>query len=120
MAGRRRKKSLKKLIDDAVNAAERRSTTVGKPILKEIDELVWHEDEIVIYSADMADLPGKVYRTMGAGLKRRGFRITKQKEVELRGERLVYVNRYIVEGEGAGEEAMVYAKLKGLSIVETA
>lgn len=116
---RKGKKSLKKLLDDAVEAAEHRSMTIGPPLLEELDELVWHEDEIVIFSPTMVDLPGKVYRKVGAGLRRRGFHITKQREVELRKDQLMYVSRYIVEGEGVGEEAAVYAKLHDLTIVET-
>jgi hypothetical protein len=119
LVGKRRgRKSLKKLLDDAVEAAEERSTTVGAPLLEELDELIWHEDEIVVYSPTMVDLPGKVYRVMGAGLRRRGFTVTKQREVELRNDRLMYVNRYIIEGDGVGEEATVYAKLHDMSIVE--
>lgn len=121
MASRnRRRKSLKKLIDDAVEAAEGRSTTLGQPLLEELEDLVWHEDEIVVYSPNLVDLPGKVYREIGAGLKRRGFRVKRQREVELRKDRLMYVSRYLVEGEGVGEEAIVYAKLHHLAIVETA
>jgi len=115
---RRARKSLKKLLEDATEAAEQRSTTIGQPLLEEIDELVWHEDEIVVFSPMMVDLPGKVYRAVGAGLRRRGFKVTKQKEVELRKDRLLYVNRYIIEGDGVGEEASIYARLHDLTIVE--
>lgn len=121
MAGRHeRRKSLKKLIDDATEAAEERSTTLGQPLLEELDDLVWHEDEIVIYSPSLVDLPGSVYRHIGTGLRRRGFKIKRQREVELRKDRLMYVTRYLVEGEGVGEEAVVYARLHHLAIIETA
>jgi hypothetical protein len=117
---RRRRKSLKKLIDDAAQAAEGRSTTVGQPLLEELEDLVWHEDEIVIFSPNLVDLPGCVYRDIGTGLKRRGFKIRRQREVELRKDRLMYVTRYLVEGEGVGEEAVIYARLHHLAVVETA
>jgi hypothetical protein len=117
---RRRRKSLKKLIDDAAQAAEGRSTTVGQPLLEELEDLVWHEDEIVVFSPNLVDLPGSVYRDIGSGLKRRGFKIRRQREVELRKDRLMYVTRYLVEGEGVGEEAIIYAKLHHLAVVETA
>jgi len=115
-----RRKSLKKLIDDATEAAEGRSTTLGQPLLEELDDLVWHEDEIVIFSPNLVDLPNSVYRQIGTGLRRRGFKIKRQREVELRKDRLMYVTRYLVEGEGVGEEAVVYAKLHHLAIIETA
>ena len=118
VAKRRGRKSLKKLLDDAAEAAEARSTTLGPPLLQELDEVIWHEDEIILFSPTIVDLPGKVYRAMSAGLKRRGFQVTKQREVELRNDRLMLVNRYIVEGEGAGEEAIIYARLHDLAIVE--
>jgi hypothetical protein len=111
---------LKRLIDEAAEAAEGRSTTVGQPLLEELEDLVWHEDEIVIFSQDLVDLPGRVYRDIGSGLKRRGFKVKRQREVELRKDRLMYVTRYLVEGEGVGEEAIIYAKLNHLAVVETA
>lgn len=117
---RRRRKSLKKLIDEAAEAAEGRSTTVGQPLLEELEDLVWHEDEIVVFSQDLVDLPGRVYRDIGSGLKRRGFKVKRQREVELRKDRLMYVTRYLVEGDGVGEEAIIYAKLHHLAVVETA
>jgi len=117
---RRKRKSLKRLIDEAAEAAEGRSTTVGQPLLEELEDLVWHEDEIVIFSKDLVDLPGSVYRDIGSGLKRRGFKVKRQREVELRKDRLMYVIRYLVEGEGVGEEAIIYAKLHHLAVVETA
>lgn len=116
----RRHKSLKKLIDDATEAAEGRSTTVGEPLLEELEDLVWHEDEIVVFSPDLVDLPGRVYREIGSALRRRGFKIKRQREVELRKDRLMYVTRYLVEGEGVGDEAIVYAKLHHLAVIETA
>lgn len=117
---RRTRKSLKKLIDDATEAAEGRSTTVGQPLLEELEDLVWHEDEIVVFSPDLVDLPGRVYRDIGAGLRRRGFKVKRQREVELRKDRLMYVTRYLVEGEGVGEEAIIYARLHNLSVIEAA
>ncbi len=121
MTERRRKhKSLKKLIDDAAEAAEGRSTTVGQPLLEELEDLVWHENEIVVFSSNLVDLPGHVYKDIGSGLRRRGFRIKRQREVELRKDRLMHVTRYLVEGEGVGEEAVVYAKLHHLAVIETA
>jgi hypothetical protein len=115
----RRRKSLKRLLDDAAEAAEGRSTTLGQPLLEELEDLVWHEDEIVVYSQSLVDLPGKVYREIGSVLRRRGFKIKKQREVELRQDRLMYVSRYLVEGEGVGEEAVIYARLHHLAIIET-
>jgi hypothetical protein len=116
---RRAKKSLKKLIDDAASAADLRAMTVGMPLMEELNELVWHEDEIIIFSPTLVDLPGKVYKTMSAGLRRRGFKVKKQREVELRKDRLVSVYRYLIEGEGAAEEAAICAKLNNLSIIES-
>jgi len=66
----------------------------------------------------MVDLPEKVYKKMGAVLRRRGLKIKKQKEVELRGDRLISVNRYLIEGDGVGEEATLYARLNRLRIVK--
>lgn len=119
MSKRRVKKSLKKLIDDASEAADRRAMTVGTPMMEELNDLVWHENEIVIFSPILVDLPGKVYKMMESGLKRRGFMIRKQREVELRKDRLTFVNRYLVEGEGVAEEAAIYAKFNNLEIVES-
>ncbi len=116
---RNSKKSLKKLIDEAMEAAEGRETTIGSQLIEALDDVVWHEDEIVIFSETIVDIPGKLYRVMARGLRRRGFRVRKQKEVELRGDRLVSVYRYLVEGEGAAEEAAVCARLNNLSIVES-
>jgi hypothetical protein len=87
-------------------------------LLQELDEVIWHEDEIVVFSPTLVDLPGKVYQAMSAGLKRRGFQVTKQREVELRKDRMMVVNRYLVEGDGVGEEAAIYARLHDLAIVE--
>jgi hypothetical protein len=117
---REKRKSLKKLIDDATEAAEGRSTAIGQPLLEELEDLVWHEDEIVIFSPNLVDLPGNIYRQIGSGLRRRGFKIKRQREVELRKDRLMYVTRYLVEGEGVGDEAIIYAKLHHLSVIETA
>jgi len=113
------KKSLKRLIDEAMEAAENRETTLGAQLSEALDDVVWHEDEIVIFSETLVDIPGKLYRAMARGLRRRGFRVRKQKEVELRKDRLVSVYRYLIEGEGVAEEAAVSAKLNGMSIVES-
>ncbi len=113
------KKSLKRLIDEAMEAAENRETTLGSQLIEALDDVVWHEDEIVIFSETLVDIPGKLYRAMARGLRRRGFRVRKQKEVELRKDRLVSVYRYLIEGEGVAEEAAVSAKLNGMSIVES-
>jgi len=115
---RRGRRSIKRLLDDAVEAAEHRTTTIGSPLREELYECFRYEDEIVLYSPTMVDLPARVFKAMGAGLRRRGLKVTKQKEVELRNDRLVYVNRYLVEGEGVGEEATIYARLNRLRIVE--
>ncbi len=113
------KKSLKKLIDEAMEAAASRETTIGSQLIEALDDVIWHEDEIVIFSETLVDIPGKLYRVMSRGLKRRGFRVRKQKEVELRGDRLVSVYRYLIEGDGVAEEAAVCARLNNLSIVES-
>lgn len=118
MPKRKPRKSLKKIIDEAEEEAEKRELSLGRPLVEEIDDLVWHEDEIVIYSPTMIDLPAKVFKMMAGGLKRRGFKVYRQKGVELRNDRLVKTDRYIVEGEGAAEEAAICAKLNNLSIVE--
>ncbi len=118
MPRRKAKKSLKKIIDEAAEEADGRELSLGRPMLEEINELVWHEDEIVVYSPTMIDLPAKIFNMMASGLKRRGFKVYKQKGVELRKDRLVKTDRYIVEGEGAAEEAAICAKLNNLSIVE--
>lgn len=119
MARRRHKKSLKRIIDEAAREADKRITSLGPPLLEELQELVWHEDEIVIFSPSLVDLPCKVFKMMANGLRRRGFQIRKQKAIELRNDRLIYVDRYLVEGEGAAEEAAVFAKMNDLSIVES-
>lgn len=118
MPQRKAKKSLKKIIDEAAEEAEQREISVGRSVQEELEDLVWHEDEIVIYSPTMIDLPAKVYRMMAGGLRRRGFKIHRQRGIELRNDRLVKADRYLVEGEGAAEEAAVCAKLNNLSIVE--
>ncbi|MDI9644607.1 MAG: hypothetical protein QFX35_05250 [Candidatus Verstraetearchaeota archaeon] len=118
MPRRKAKKSLKRIIDEAAEEAAKRELSVGKPVLEELEEVVWHEDEIVIYSPTMIDLPAKVYKMMAGGLKRRGFKVHRQKGVELRNDRLVDADRYIVEGEGAAEEAAICARMNNLSIVE--
>ncbi len=115
-----RRKSLKKIIDDAAEAAEQRSMAIGQPLLEELEDLVWHENEIVVFSPNLVDLPGNVYRQIGTGLRRRGFKIKKQREVELRRDRLMYVTRYLVEGEGVGDEAIIYARLNNLPVTEAA
>jgi hypothetical protein len=117
--GRRRgRRSIKRILDDAVEAAEQRITTIGPPLREELYECFRYEDELVFYSPSMVDLPEKVYKKMGAVLRRRGLKIKKQKEVELRGDRLVSVNRYLIEGDGVGEEATLYARLNHLRIVK--
>ncbi len=118
MVRRRGRKSLKKLIDDAMSAADQRITTIGPSLRDELSECFRHEDEILIYSHNMADLPAKVYKAMHLGLRRRGLKITIQKAIELRNDRLESVDRYLVEGEGIGEEAEVYARLNSLRIVK--
>ena len=118
MVRRRGRRSIKRLLDDALEAAEQRTTTIGSPLREELYECFRYEDEIVLYSPTMVDLPARVYKAMGSGLRRRGLKVTKQKEVELRNDRLVCVNRYLVEGVGVGEEATIYARLNGLRIVE--
>jgi hypothetical protein len=117
--GRRRgRKSIKRILDDAIEAAEQRVTTIGSPLREELYECFRYEDEIVFYSPRMVDLPEKVYKKMGNVLRKRGLIVKKQKEVELRGDRLVSVNRYLIEGDGVGEEATLYARLNHLRIVK--
>jgi hypothetical protein len=119
LLGRRRgRRSIKSLLDDAAKAAEQRITTIGYPLREELYECFRYEDEIVIYSPNMVDLPAKVYKKMGVVLRKRGLKIKKQREVELRGDRLMSVNRYLIEGEGVGEEAILYARLNGLKTVK--
>lgn len=119
MAKRKGRKSLKKILEEAVEEAELRPTTLSQQLFEELDGFFWRENEIVIWSPAMIDLPAKVYRTLATGLRHRGFQITRQKGVELRKNRLMSVNRYIIEGDGLGEEAAIYATLHGLTIVET-
>ena len=114
-----RKSSLKKILEEAADEAEQRPTTISQQLFDELDGFFWRKDEIVIWSPTMIDLPAEVYRKVGNGLRERGFRITRQKGVELRNDKLVTVNRYIVEGDGLGEEAAIYAAIHGLMIVET-
>ncbi|MEM2128876.1 MAG: hypothetical protein QXN86_04370, partial [Candidatus Methanomethylicaceae archaeon] len=118
LARRRGRKSLKKLIDDAMNAADNRITTISPNLREELQDCFRYEDEIIVYSQNLVDLPGKVYKGMRLGLRRRGLKITAQKAVELRNDRLVTVNRYLVEGEGIGEEAEIYARLNSLKVVK--
>ena len=118
MVRRRGRKSLKKLIDDAMSAADNRITTISPNMRKELGDCFRYEDEIIVYSQNLVDLPSKVYRGMRLGLRRRGLKITAQKAVELRNDRLVTVNRYLVEGEGIGEEAEIYARLNSLRVVK--
>jgi len=117
LAKRRQKKSLKKLIDEAAREADKRVTSLGSPLVEELQQLVWHEDEIVIFSPDLVDLPSKVYKRMASGLKRRGFQVKKLKAIELRNDRLISVNRYLVGGKGVAEEAEVFAKMNNLSVI---
>ena len=108
------KKSLKRLIDEAMEAAENRETTLGSQLIEALDDVVWHEDEIVIFSETLVDIPGKLYRVMARGLRRRGFRIRKQKEVELRKDCWSQVP-LPDRGRGVAEEAAVSAKLNGMT-----
>jgi len=118
LARRRGRKSPKKLIDDAMSAAGNRITTISPTLKDELGDCFRYEDEIIVYSQNLVDLPGKVYKAMRLGLRRRGLKITSQKAVELRNDRLVTVNRYLVEGEGIGEEAEIFARLNSLKVVK--
>ncbi|MGQ9759680.1 MAG: hypothetical protein ACUVQ5_03795 [Candidatus Methanomethylicaceae archaeon] len=120
MSRRRGRKSLKKLIDDAMSAAGSRVTTIGPGLRDELAECFRREDEIIVYSKNMVDVPNKVYKEMHLGLRRRGLKITVQKAVELRNDRLESVDRYLIEGEGIGQEAEIYARLKGLRVIKVA
>lgn len=88
------------------------------PRLKEeLKDCFRNEDEVIIYSSNLVEISEPIYKLLRTNIKYRKLKVMKNKAMKLEGNVLKIVDRFIIEGQGIGQELEIYAKINSLKII---